>query len=1038
MLNQLLTMVKSAGSEFRASPFWAWNAKMEPAELRRQIRIFHEMGLGGFFMHSRVGLNTPYLSEEWFKCVSACVDEAKKLKMQAWLYDEDRWPSGAAGGLVTKNPEYRARGLWCERVNAADDLKSAAKDRLAYYVVKFAKDGETLVSAKRVKSVPAKAPAGSELLVFYVHVEETSSWFNDQAYLDTMNPDAVKKFLAVTHEAYLKHNGKEFGETIPGIFTDEPNYMHGTAGGGDHAVPWTDQLPKVFKKRFGYDVLDHLPELGFDFQGVEFSKARHDFYEVVTTLFVQSFGKLIGDWCEEHRLKYTGHVLCEDDLWQQRWTVGAAMRFYEYQQQPGIDLLCEAWDPIDTAKQCSSVAHQLDKPTRLCECYGVTGWDFPFAGHKTLGDWLAVLGINFRCPHLAWYSMAAEAKRDYPASISFQSSWYPYYSLVENYFAHQAAALRLGDEVRDILVVHPIESAWGAKAMVKDRKAFNAPVIDLRNVLMANHLDFDYGDEDHLARFAKVTGKGAKALFQVGVAKYRVVVLPKMLTIRGTTLKLLQEFAQAGGQGVYVEQAPAYLDAEKSAKLAKAFQTFGKTTLAELPKAVAARARRVSITARGKGELPELFYMLKQGEDFETLFVDNTSMVHEGNNPNECPRLRQRTAAYNAVAVALKTPLAATGKVYELNQETGVWTRLDKSVKRSAGKVVITASYAVFQSRLYVITEKEIPDAVAERPAGEVVGACELPHCCWEYQLDNPNAMVLDQAIYSVDGESDEQLHYILKIDDAVRTKMGHRPRGGAMVQPWVDANRKPTKTVRLKLTYSFEVEELPAAESKLQLAVERPELYTIALNDHKVANKAKGYWVDPAIQTVPLKVADLKEGTNYLVLECDYHELLPGLEAIYLLGDFGVKGARTMTALPEELDLGDWCEQGLPNYSGNVTYHVDFQLNKLKKGERVAVEFGKWSGALLGVRVNGGELKLVGWAPYRVDITDQVKAGANCLELVVFFSRRNVFGPFYDYQQSPWWCGSPAFKNFQVCERHLVPGGLLEPPVLLKLKNNA
>ncbi|MBP5300341.1 MAG: hypothetical protein J6Y80_02945, partial [Victivallales bacterium] len=647
MLNQLLSMVKSAGSEFRASPFWAWNAKMEPAELRRQIRIFHEMGLGGFFMHSRVGLNTPYLSEEWFKCISTCVDEAKKLKMQAWLYDEDRWPSGAAGGLVTKEPRYRIRGVWCERAAKAADLKTPAKERLACFVAKFAKDGETIVSAKRVKNLPASAPAGSELMAFYVHVQEPSSWYNDQAYLDTMSDEAVAKFLEVTHEAYLKNNGKEFGKTIPGVFTDEPNYVNGCEG-FKHAVPWTAKLPKVFQKRFGYDVLDYLPELGYDFQGMEFSKARHDFYEVVTTLFVQNFGKLIGDWCGKHGLMYTGHVLSEDDMSSQRMCVGSAMRFYEFQQQPGIDLLCENWDPIDTAKQCSSVAHQLDKPTRLCECYGVTGWDFPFAGHKALGDWLAVLGINFRCPHLAWYSMAAEAKRDYPASISFQSSWYPYYSLVENYFAHQAAALRLGEEIRDILVVHPIESAWGGKAQLTAAEAreFNAPVIDLRNVLLANHLDFDYGDEDHIARFAKVSGKRAGALFQLGVAKYRVVVLPRMMTIRGTTLKLLQEFVAAGGQVIYVEQVPKYLDAEKSSRPAKAYAEFAKATLETLPKLAATRGRRVSITARGQGELPELFYMLKQGEDFETLFVVNTSMVHAGNRHCEGKRLHERTKAY--------------------------------------------------------------------------------------------------------------------------------------------------------------------------------------------------------------------------------------------------------------------------------------------------------------------------------------------------------------------------------------------------------
>ncbi|MFA6715859.1 MAG: hypothetical protein WCS27_10815, partial [Victivallaceae bacterium] len=76
--------------KFRSAPFWSWNGKLDEAELRRQIRIFKDMGMGGFFMHSRIGLATPYLSSEWFELINACIDEAKKLGMDAWLYDEDR------------------------------------------------------------------------------------------------------------------------------------------------------------------------------------------------------------------------------------------------------------------------------------------------------------------------------------------------------------------------------------------------------------------------------------------------------------------------------------------------------------------------------------------------------------------------------------------------------------------------------------------------------------------------------------------------------------------------------------------------------------------------------------------------------------------------------------------------------------------------------------------------------------------------------------------------------------------------------------
>ena len=105
MDDRLLKEFRAPGSEYRGAPFWAWNGRLEPDELRRQVRIMHKMGLGGFFMHSRVGLATPFLSDEWFEVVGACVEAGRRLDMEAWLYDEDRWPSGAAGTLMAGCPK---------------------------------------------------------------------------------------------------------------------------------------------------------------------------------------------------------------------------------------------------------------------------------------------------------------------------------------------------------------------------------------------------------------------------------------------------------------------------------------------------------------------------------------------------------------------------------------------------------------------------------------------------------------------------------------------------------------------------------------------------------------------------------------------------------------------------------------------------------------------------------------------------------------------------------------------------------------------
>ncbi len=99
-------IIAEPGAARRGKPFWAWNGELCAEEIRRQVNVMKEMGFGGFFMHSRAGLRTEYLGNEWMDMVETAVDEAEKLGMEAWLYDEDRWPSGSAGGLVTEDSRF--------------------------------------------------------------------------------------------------------------------------------------------------------------------------------------------------------------------------------------------------------------------------------------------------------------------------------------------------------------------------------------------------------------------------------------------------------------------------------------------------------------------------------------------------------------------------------------------------------------------------------------------------------------------------------------------------------------------------------------------------------------------------------------------------------------------------------------------------------------------------------------------------------------------------------------------------------------------
>src|SRR5690606_13336413 len=68
---------RKPGAVYRGTPFWAWNNRLERSQLLRQIGQFQEMGYGGFNLHARTGLQTPYLGEAFLNEIRACTLESK-------------------------------------------------------------------------------------------------------------------------------------------------------------------------------------------------------------------------------------------------------------------------------------------------------------------------------------------------------------------------------------------------------------------------------------------------------------------------------------------------------------------------------------------------------------------------------------------------------------------------------------------------------------------------------------------------------------------------------------------------------------------------------------------------------------------------------------------------------------------------------------------------------------------------------------------------------------------------------------------------
>ncbi len=1014
-------------NKYRGKPFWAWNSELEETELRRQIRIFRQMGLGGFFMHSRVGLKTDYLSSEWFDLIRACIDEAEKGDSEAWLYDEDRWPSGSAGGLVTKNPEFRLRQIVVSREQKPEEFSWPEVGEPAYVYGAIFEDEK--ISWYKKLDQPEDIlilPRGAEIIQFEVRTQPTNSWYNGQTYLDTMNTDAVAKFIETTHEAYKKEVGKHFGTTVPGIFTDEPN--HGAVlrelWEHDASLPWTSGFPRRFEELFGYDILQHLPELLFDLTDKQYSKARYHYHRCKTRMFVEAFAKQIGEWCGKNNLLFTGHVLEEQPISHEVSVVGSAMQFYPYMQAPGIDVLTQYKMEYITAKQCSSVARQSGRKWVLSELYGCTGWETTFEAYKHSGNWQAVLGITLRCPHLSFYSMAGQAKRDYPASIHFQSPWFRQYKYVEDYFSRLNVVLTEGEPICDLAVIHPLESYYplfGADwATDKRIREMDDNSYEMVCGLLGEHIDFDFADEQLLTEFdAEVNQDSVGTFLAIGKMKYRAVLVPPMLTMRRTTLEILEQFAKAGGKVVFAGEPAGLIDAEPSDDV-KSFAS-GKTvdsSIESIAQSLDQQARRVSIRTSDNSEAKDIFYQFRKLGDDWVIFMVNTN----------------REDGYSQLSVKVDLELPKGGQIQLWDPTSGKKCKLtgDITYRTASFKVDIPAS----GSALVVIASQpeELP-AIDNAANGKEI---EINPTAWNFILDDHNVMVLDRADFQAEAEGKKAIKKsrveILQLDRQLREYIGIQARGGMMVQPWVSKNDPVGPTAQVKLTYSFNVKSLPT--KLLYFAMEQPERWKITLNGKTIdSDMASGWWVDPAIRTIPIEPLFLVKGKNILTIEGQF-DRHANLEIIYFLGEFGAEARgknAAITRMPSKLKLGSWIGQGLPFYSGNVIYRSSFTIEP-EEGKKYFLKIPEFKATAVEVTVNNNEPVIIAWKEYQKDITKSIVSGINTIDIKVLGSRRNGFGPLH-IAEDPWSIGPGSFTpevKWQD-EYRLVDYGLFAPPVVVQ-----
>ena len=935
-------------TSYRSKLFWAWNDDIKPEKIAEQISQMKAMGLGGFYIHSRNGLKTPYLQKPWFDMVNFAISTANKANLEPCLYDEDRWPSGACGGLIAeKYPHLRAQMLLCKN--------GGTKPENTIYT--YNKDNETKY--------------------FYTQYHTPTEWFNNSTYPDVFQRETAKRFIKLTHEKYLANCGNFKENNISEIFMDEPYYGVECFRFGQ-PLPWTPKLPRLYKELYNEDLYEQIPGLFFNLEDSSHIKIRWQFHSLLSKLFRENFLQPIYQWCEEHNIKLTGHLIGEDTLGMQCSSSGSNMAALEYFQNPGVDCLTGQRRIPETIKQLSSIANQLDKKTRLAEIYGCTGWDFSLYEQRRQGDMLFALGINKHCLHLGWYSTLGERKRDFPGSLAWHSSTTSQYAKLEDRFARLHAIFEQCQEDRKILVINPTESAY---TLLQEQYEETFTMESLENsrreivdILLNANLDFDFGDEEIIKKYGSV----ANNLFTIGKVSYQAIVIPETITLRKNTWKLLKEFYANGGIIYFSGTIPSYLDGKEEIKDFD-FPTCNPSDLPEKLSSV----RVITLTDKNNQQVSGLLHLLLKNSDGYFLFIHNLgySNFEQLNSTNwrGTPIDERNTNIEN-----IKVNISYSYKnIQEWNMDNGEIYAARNTFSLKAG-----------ESKLLFFTNEYIP---VSQPPIPLKNTIQIMDSVFPVNLTEPNVMLLDRPEYQDNNGKYHHPCNIRRIDAAIRKNNNMAQRQLPRRQPWAD--KTVTNKIPVKLRYTFFCQEIPQTPVVFGCEDANAKVYT----NNTISPKTDYFWFDNSLKFY--QITNIQLGINHIVLDTyiDYYQTL---EDCYLLGDFGVKidGFNlSMTSKITQLNFGNWCDQGLPFYSGSVDYKIKVTPNTSGK---------------LNVKIKASYAKILdlensNWCEaYNLKIPNNT----NEFTLRLYGSRKNSHGPFHTQLQLKYYnpsCFNPIRETF-------------------------
>lgn len=915
-MQELLKGLKDRLVEYQSVPFWSWNDKLDPDVLVQQIDWMQKKGIGGFFMHARGGLRTEYMSEEWMQCIDACVEAAKQRGMQAWVYDENGWPSGFAGGKLLEKEENR-------------------ENHITYTVGEYDPSAWLTYSLEGDALQRITQWSKGQCLNLYLHTSPST--------VDILNPGIVDQFLEQTHEKYAQRYGEDFAKNLTGFFTDEPQYYR-------WGVPYTRVMLEPYKQQFGEDLLDSLGLLFVEKEG--YRTFRYRYWNLLQHLMLDSFGKKIYNWCEDHGVQFTGHYVEESSLSGQMSCCAGVMPFYKYMHLPGIDWL-NRWVGNKLAlKQIASVAQQYGKKQTLTENFGCCGWDVTPAELKKICDYQYVGGINRTCHHLLPYSEHGQRKRDYPAHFSDINPWIPeYFKDFNDYYTRLGYLLANTEETVNIAMLHPMRSAFFDYQDLNVKPGNGLQLLEIAfyeqlEMLCAQQIPYHFLDETLMEEDGFVEGNQIGC----GLRRYDYLLIPACYTMGKHTEKLIRQYVENGGKVLLLGDKPTHLEGEPY-------------DYTYLNSNITFEQLQGAMPYQMKDAVSGVHSTLRQSGKGSFLFVQNYS--EETKNVSYC--LKDGYSSFECWDMTNMTSTVVSTEVTLKPSDSFVLFFSNKPVEQPVEKEILHLSV---QAQVAKVTENYLPlDTVRYSKDGLT------------YSKELPCLGVLQQLL-AERYEGDLYLKYSFRVKEkpAQISVIAEDEETAAL---YVNGNRADLNQVWHR--------EREFRKGDITQYVHPGK--------NEIVHKMRFY------QSEDVYYALFGEGVTETLLNCLCYDT--EIEPLYLAGEFGVSaeelkpGQRRGILLGSEFSI---CRQpetlqnlvtdGYPFFAGTIHLKRTVMLEQ----PDVILEFtGRYQA--IKVWVNG---QMAGSLLYgnQIDISQFTHTGENEIVLELIVSNRNLFGPHHMLEQ--------------------------------------